>query len=165
MNLTKLTVNESTENRWHALQRGLRNMDSLFQNRYVRTKKEKETQKETIFNAYESGKGKGKGRGKGGKGKGKGGAPDGYCMGIVRKAKCTRRGCKYLSMQRDEYNNRPDCADHAKQGWCRRGAGCKYRHPGDEPKMTEELMKHCEHNGGGQSTNCAEEEGDVTGNV
>jgi hypothetical protein len=84
-------------------------------------------------------------------------------MGILRKAKCTREGCTYKAMNKKEYEGRDDCVEQQRTGWCKRGNTCKYRHANDEPKMTEELMKQCVHNGGSNAINQAEEESSANG--
>jgi hypothetical protein len=47
-----------------------------------------------------------------------------------------------------------------KEGKCRFGNRCKYRHPEDSLKMDESMMKQCVHNRGSINFLAAAEDGD-----
>lgn len=147
---TLVESGDTLESRWIQLQKMLKSIDATCGENYkdkgraqfnLNTNMRGQMQRQVS-------QGKGKGKGKG----------NGLCIGVLRKGQCSRPGCTYSAMTKEEYNGREMCRNMENTGQCRFGAQCKNRHPGDPSKLTEELMKGCVHHKG--NINSASEIGD-----
>jgi hypothetical protein len=72
-----------------------------------------------------------------------------YCGRVLRNGFCTRAGCKFTGMTKEEHEARQPCKDFASKGRCGFGINCRFSHAGD----SYDSSKSCVHRGSVNNTN------------